>query len=47
MGDQNSRQIYGKNNDEAYGKRNSTEGAVLVRIKLKKTVAEKDTADWE
>jgi hypothetical protein len=38
----------GKNNAEAYGKRNSTEGAVLVRIKPKKIIiAAKDTAEWE
>jgi hypothetical protein len=37
----------GKNNAEAYGKRNGTEGAVLVRIKPKKIIAEKDTAKWE
>ena len=37
----------GKNNAKAYGNRNSTEGAVLVRIKPKKIIAEKDTAEWE
>jgi PPOX class probable F420-dependent enzyme len=37
----------GKNNAEAYGKRNSTEGAVLVRIKPTKIIAEKDTAEWD
>jgi hypothetical protein len=37
----------GKDNAETYGKRNSTEGAVLVRIKPTKIIAEKDTAEWE
>ena len=37
----------GKDNAEAYGKRNSTEGAVLVRIKPTKIIAEKDIAEWE
>ncbi len=37
----------GKDNAEAYGKRNCTEGAVLVLIKPTKIIAEKDTAEWE
>lgn len=42
-----AKQYTGKNYAEAYGKRNSTEDAVLVRIKPAKIIAEKDTADWE
>jgi hypothetical protein len=42
-----ARRYMGKNNAEVYGKRNSTEGAVLVRIKPTKIIAEKDTAAWE
>ena len=34
----------GKKNAEAYGKRNSGEGAVLVRIKPTRIIAEKDIA---
>ena len=37
----------GKSNAKAYCERNSTEGAVLVRIKPTKVIAEKDTAEWE
>ena len=37
----------GKRNAKAYGKRNSTEGAVLVRVKPIKIIAEKDIAAWE
>ena len=29
------------------GERNSTEGAILVRINPTKVIAEKDTAAWE
>ena len=36
----------GKNNAEAYGKRNSTEGEVLVRINPTRIIAEKDIAGW-
>ena len=36
-----------KSNAAAYGKRNSTEGAILVRIKPIKIIAEKDIAAWE
>ena len=32
----------GKDNAEAYGKRNSEEGLVLVRIKPTRIIAEKD-----
>jgi PPOX class probable F420-dependent enzyme len=42
-----ARRYMGKNNAEAYGKRNSTEGAVLVRIKPTKIIAEKDIDEWE
>ena len=37
----------GKSNAKAYGKRNSTEGVVLVRVKPTKIIAEKDVAAWE
>lgn len=42
-----ARRYMGKNSAEVYGKRNSTEGAILVRIKPTKIIAEKDTAAWE
>ena len=47
MGYQNSRAIYGKRNAEAYGRRNSEEGLVLVRIKPTRIIAEKDIAAWD
>jgi PPOX class probable F420-dependent enzyme len=37
----------GKKNAEAYGRRNSGESAVLVRIKPKRILAEKDIASWD
>ena len=37
----------GKKNAEAYGRRNSGEGEVLVRIKPTRILAEKDIATWE
>jgi hypothetical protein len=37
----------GKGNAEAYGRRNSEEGLVLVRIKPTRILAEKDIAAWE
>jgi PPOX class probable F420-dependent enzyme len=37
----------GKSNAKAYGKRNSTEGVILVRVKPTKIIAEKDVALWE
>jgi hypothetical protein len=37
----------GRSNAKAYGERNSTEGAVLVRIRLTKVITQKDTAEWE
>jgi PPOX class probable F420-dependent enzyme len=36
----------GKENAEAYGKRNSTEGEVLVRVKLTKPLAERNIVAW-
>ena len=37
----------GKKNAEAYGRRNSSEGAVLVRINPTRIIAEKDIAAWD
>ena len=37
----------GKSNAEAYGRRNSTEGEVLVRVKPTRIIAEKDIAGWD
>ncbi|MGZ8887511.1 MAG: PPOX class F420-dependent enzyme, partial [Nitrososphaeraceae archaeon] len=37
----------GKSDAEAYGRRNSEEGLVLVRIKPTRIIAEKDIADWD
>ena len=37
----------GKSNSEAYGRRNSEEGLVLVRIKPTRIIAEKDIASCE
>jgi PPOX class probable F420-dependent enzyme len=37
----------GKENAEEYGRRNSGEGSVLVRITPEKIIGEKDTAAWE
>jgi PPOX class probable F420-dependent enzyme len=37
----------GKSNSKAYGKRNTTEGVILVRVKPTKIIAEKDIAAWE
>ncbi|HEY8523094.1 MAG TPA: PPOX class F420-dependent oxidoreductase [Nitrososphaeraceae archaeon] len=37
----------GKSNAEAYGRRNSEEGLVLVRIKPTRIIAEKNIASWE
>jgi len=36
----------GKDDAEAYGKRNNTEGEILVRIKPTRIIAEKDIAGW-
>jgi PPOX class probable F420-dependent enzyme len=37
----------GKTNAEAYGRRNSNEGEVLVRVKPTKIIAEKNIAGWD
>jgi PPOX class probable F420-dependent enzyme len=37
----------GKKNAEAYGRRNSGEGEVLIRIKPTRIIAGKDTAGWD
>jgi PPOX class probable F420-dependent enzyme len=37
----------GKENAELYGKRNSSEDEVLVRIKPTRIIAEKDIAAWD
>ena len=37
----------GKKNAEAYDRRNSGEGAVLVRIRPTRIIAEKDIAGWD
>jgi PPOX class probable F420-dependent enzyme len=37
----------GKENAEEYGRRNSGEGIVLVRITPERIIGEKDTAGWE
>ena len=37
----------GKRNAEAYGRRNSTEGEVLIRVKPTKIIAEKNIAGWD
>jgi PPOX class probable F420-dependent enzyme len=42
-----ARRYMGRSNAKAYGERNSTEGAVLVRIRPTKVIAQRDTAEWE
>jgi PPOX class probable F420-dependent enzyme len=42
-----ARRYMGKEDAENYGRRNSTEGEVLVRIKAKRIIAEKDIAGWD
>jgi PPOX class probable F420-dependent enzyme len=42
-----ARRYMGKDNAELYGRRNSTAGEVLVRIKPKRIIAEKDIAGWD
>ena len=37
----------GKRNAEAYGRRNSTEGELLIRVKPTKIIAEKNIAGWD
>lgn len=36
----------GKENAEAYGKRNAVEGELLVRVKPEKIIAQKDVTGW-
>src|ERR687895_2552946 len=42
-----AKRYMGKDKAEAYGKRNSSEGEVLVQIKPTKIIAEKDIASWD
>jgi PPOX class probable F420-dependent enzyme len=42
-----AKRYMGKDEAEAYGKRNSGEGEVLVKIKPIKIIAEKDIASWD
>jgi PPOX class probable F420-dependent enzyme len=42
-----ARRYMGKENAELYGRRNSTEGEVLIRIKPIRIIAEKDIAGWD
>jgi PPOX class probable F420-dependent enzyme len=42
-----ARRYMGKDNAEDYGRRNSAEGEVLVRIKAKRIIAEKGIAGWD
>ncbi|MFL6497509.1 MAG: PPOX class F420-dependent oxidoreductase [Nitrososphaera sp.] len=42
-----ARRYMGKDSAENYGRRNSSEGEVLVRIKAKRIIAEKDIAGWD
>jgi hypothetical protein len=37
----------GKKNADEYGRRNSGEGSVLVRLTPERIIGEKDTAGWE
>jgi hypothetical protein len=37
----------GKRSAKAYGRRNSTEGEVVVRLKPTKIIAEKNVAGWD
>jgi hypothetical protein len=37
----------GKSNTEAFGRRNSGQGAVIVRIKPTRILAEKDITAWD
>jgi PPOX class probable F420-dependent enzyme len=41
-----AQQYMGKDNAEAFGRRNSTQGEVLVQIKPTRIIAEKDIAGW-
>jgi PPOX class probable F420-dependent enzyme len=42
-----ARRYMGKDNAENYGRRNIAEGEVLIRIKAKRIIAEKDIAGWD
>jgi PPOX class probable F420-dependent enzyme len=42
-----ARRYMGKENAELYGRRNSTEGEVLVRITPTRIIGEKDIAGWD
>jgi PPOX class probable F420-dependent enzyme len=42
-----ARRYMGKDNAKDYGRRNSTEGEVLVRIKPTRIIAEKNIAGWD
>jgi PPOX class probable F420-dependent enzyme len=42
-----ARRYMGKDNAKDYGRRNSTEGEVLVRIRPTRIIAEKDIAGWD
>ena len=42
-----ARRYMGKDDAKDYGRRNSAEGEVLVRIKAKRIIAEKDIAGWD
>jgi PPOX class probable F420-dependent enzyme len=42
-----SQRYMGKDNAEAFGRRNSTEGEVLVRVKRTRIIAEKNIVGWD
>jgi PPOX class probable F420-dependent enzyme len=42
-----ARRYMGKDNAKDYGRRNSTEGEVLVRIRPTRIIGEKDIAGWD
>ena len=42
-----AKRYMGKDEAEVYGKRNSGEGEVLVKIRPTKIIAEKDIASWD
>jgi hypothetical protein len=42
-----SQRYMGKDNAEAFGRRNSTEGEVVVRVKPTRIIAEKNIAGWD
>jgi hypothetical protein len=41
------RPTWGRENAEDYGRRNSGEGAVLIRVTPTKIIGEKNTASWD